>query len=339
MKSIEDSGRHLLDLINDILDLSKIEAAQLELQISTVSLADICMASLQLTKGMAGKRHQRVSYAPLIQPVLLNADARRLKQVLVNLLSNAIKFTPEGGELGLEVNLLPAENKVKLVVWDKGIGIKPEDMNKLFKPFVQIDSSLARQYSGTGLGLSLVQRLVELHNGSVELESTFGEGSRFIVTLPWYPQTMADFIAERKLNSNPEAAPEAAPSAVTLPTVLVADDNETLLDMISEFLRTKQFRVVTVQSGIELLNRVNEVKPDILLVDIQMPGMDGLETIRHIRKHESASVSSVPIIALTALSMTGDRERCLEAGANEYISKPLKLSELVGTINTLIKAV
>ncbi len=338
IRSIEDSGRHLLDLINDILDLSKIEAAQLELNIEPVSLADICQASLQLTKGMANKKRQRVHYTMATESIALNVDGRRMKQILVNLLGNAIKFTPDGGELGLEINLLKDEGKVQFVVWDKGIGIKPEDMGKLFKPFVQIDSSLARQYAGTGLGLSLVQRLVELHNGTVEMESIFGEGSRFIVTLPWMPSMDSERPASTSnfVPGTSSAVMQVANRAAR-PTVLVADDNETLLEMVSEFLDAKQYNVEKVTSGLALLEKVDGVQPDIFLVDIQMPGMDGLETIQRIRKHPVPAIATIPIIAITALSMTGDRERCLEAGANDYISKPLKLADLAAKIETLLR--
>jgi PAS domain S-box-containing protein len=164
LNSIHDSGNHLLTLINDILDLSKIEAGKLEIETSPSLLSDICQASLQLTKGMAHQKHQHVKYSATVEPILLDVDARRVKQILVNLLSNAIKFTPENGELGLDVEPDGVKQQVRLIVWDKGIGIKPENLSKLFQPFTQIDSGLAREYSGTGLGLSLVQRLVELHN-------------------------------------------------------------------------------------------------------------------------------------------------------------------------------
>lgn len=337
IKSIEESGRHLLDLINDILDLSKIEAAQLEIQVVPVPLSEICQASLQLTKGMANKKRQRVHSNVPVESVVVDVDPRRFKQVLVNLLSNAIKFTPEGGELGLDVTLLKSEGKVQFVVWDKGIGIKPEDKEKLFKPFIQIDSSLARQYAGTGLGLSLVRRLVELHNGTVDFESTFGLGSRFIVTLPW-TSTNKDALNHSKPESAPDMHPasDSAPAESGFPTILLADDNDTVLELVVEYLASRKFRPIPVRSGYELLDKLESVQPKLLLVDIQMPGMDGLETIRRIRHNPVDAVASIPIIALTALSMPGDRERCVAAGANEYVSKPVKLTELENIIKGLL---
>jgi len=155
------------------------------MQFEPCQAADICQSSLHLVKGMAHQKKQNIEFS--MEPALINirADSRRLKQMLVNLLSNAIKFTSEEGALGLEVLAREDKKAVFFTVWDKGIGIEPGAMEKLFKPFTQLDSSLARQYSGTGLGLSLVQRMAELHGGSVKVESVPGEGSRFTIILPW----------------------------------------------------------------------------------------------------------------------------------------------------------
>jgi PAS domain S-box-containing protein len=333
VRNIENSGRHLLALINDVLDLSKIEAGKLNLDMGYCYLEDICRASLQLTKGMAHQKHQDIKYSAMVEPVFLDADARRIKQVLVNLLSNSIKFTPENGELGLGVEPDKEKQQVRLVVWDKGIGIKPENLSKLFQPFTQIDGSLAREYSGTGLGLALVRRLVELHNGTVEVESVFGEGSRFIVTLPWTPQA-----ARRNLThagDHDESQPDTDDENISSPMILIADDNQVLLDMMGDFLEAKKYRTTRVKSGKELLEKVESVKADVILMDIQMPGMDGLETIHHVRSHRNAVIAATPIIAVTALAMPGDRDLCLDAGANDYLSKPVKLRELVETLNQL----
>jgi PAS domain S-box-containing protein len=185
LRNIEESGRHLLDLINDILDLSKIEAGKFDLRPEACDVAAICQACLQLTKGMAHQKRQTVEFRMEPESISMIADPRRLKQMIVNLLSNAIKFTPDEGTLGLELAGDQAARAVEFTVWDKGIGIAPENLGKLFKPFTQIDGRLARQYAGTGLGLSLVQRMAELHGGSVKVESEPGKGSRFTVVLPW----------------------------------------------------------------------------------------------------------------------------------------------------------
>ncbi len=335
LKNIQLSGRHLLDLINDILDLSKIEAGKLELKFEPCVLGDVCLASLQLIKGMAQHKHLQVHHMLSPESVIVRADARRLKQILVNLLSNAVKFTPENGEIGLEVQPDPSGREVRLVVWDKGIGIKAEDMPNLFKPFVQLDSGLAREYSGTGLGLSMVERLVNLHSGSIEVQSTFGEGSRFIISLPWLLLTPSrdEMQEDAVLGTRPLLLPVPG----SAPLVLLADDNEVALRLFADFLVATGYRVAEARSGAELLEMAVENPPDLILVDIQMPGMDGLETLRHIRSHPDPHIAGIPVIALTALAMSGDRERCLKAGASAYISKPVKLKELAEVVHEQIE--
>jgi PAS domain S-box-containing protein len=333
--TIEESGRHLLELLNDVLDLSKIEAGKLELQFDICSLADICQASLQMIKGMAGHKRQMVHYSPPAESATLYADARRLKQVLVNLLSNAVKFTPENGELGLEVQADQDNRKIKLTVWDKGIGIKSVDLHKLFQPFTQIDSRLSREYSGTGLGLSLVYRLIEAHNGGIEVESVHGEGSRFTVILPWNESSHPIHDDPRK-HFNLQTGITASPDKAQSPLILITDDNEVLLQMVTDFLEAQQYRVVQARNGFELLEKIMGSTPDLILLDIQMPRMDGLEAIRRIRSHANPEIAMTPLVAITALAMPGDRERCLQAGANEYMSKPVQLVELAATIQKLI---
>ncbi|MFM8322688.1 MAG: response regulator [Chloroflexota bacterium] len=455
VKNIEASGRHLLDLINDILDLSKIEAGRLEMQFASCDVAEICQASLQLIKGLAHQRRHKVSFTMEPPTLAVRADPRRLKQMLVNLLSNAVKFTPEGGELGLEVRA-GSDGSLAFCVWDRGIGIKPEDIGKLFKPFIQLDSSLARQYTGTGLGLSLVQRMAEMHGGGVQVESAIGQGSRFTIILPWSEEiapplpepaagdlsalkhtlviednlldaeSIAQYLREvgiaaviqPRIAGALELAASAQPSIILLDLhlpdgsgmallsqlkadprtrdipvliisvderrgealrlgalnylvkpftqeelrraiaqaaalqhntepvmvisppaqprlALVVDDNELVLNTISDFLSSRGWRVVSMQSGFELLERAPDLHPDVVLVDIQMPGMDGIEAIRRLRAHPDQRLSSVPVVAVTALAMTGDREKCLEAGANEYMSKPVSLAQLADLIGRL----
>jgi len=280
-----------------------------------------------------------VNYSPPAEPIIIRADARRLKQMLVNLLSNAIKFTPENGEIGLEVQADEKERKVKLIVWDKGIGIKPEDMDAIFKPFTQLDSGLAREYSGTGLGLSLVQHLIELHNGGIEVESNIGQGSRFTIVLPWSPlnTTPIPYNMLRHGNTGGLNLSALFPDRSKSPLVMYVDDNEMVLQMVGDFLEAQHYRVIKVRNGLELLERAAEVHPNIMLVDIQMPGIGGLETITRIRAHPDPLVAAAPVIAVTALAMPADRERCLRAGANDYMSKPLKLKELAATIQRLLE--
>ena len=341
---IEESGRHLLALINDILDVSKIEAGKLELEIGPVSVESVCRASLGLIKQTAHKKQLKVSSTFDSQVTTIQADGRRLKQILVNLLSNAVNFTPEGGTIGLEV-VGDAENEaVHLTVWDTGIGISQEDLPRLFQPFVQLDSSLSRQYAGTGLGLALVHRMAEMHRGSVSMESQKGEGSRFTVSLPWRESVKDSRDKGPKLQDEGLSVTNLRsltfqPSDLQ-PLILLAEDNEDNINTLLDYLQVKGYRVIVARNGHEAIERAREKRPDVILMDIQMPGMDGLEATRHIRADADAStglstgLAAVPIIALTALAMPGDRERCLEAGANEYLSKPVSLRGLVKVIET-----
>ena len=336
VKNIESSGRHLLDLINDILDLTKIEAGKVELQFAPCPVGEICQASLQLVKGMAHKKKHQVGFNMAPASLTVRADARRLKQMLVNLLSNAIKFTPENGQLGLDVSADEPGGWAYFRVWDKGIGIAPEHMGKLFRPFTQIDSDLARQNTGTGLGLSLVHRMAEAHGGQIKVESAPGEGSTFTIVLPLIqnePAPAAPVASETMLPASVEPSETSIPAGL----VMMADDNEQILNMVGDFLKSRGYQVVTTSSGFELLEQAPRLHPQILLVDIQMPGMDGIETMRRVRAHHDPLLRGVPIIAVTALAMTGDREKCLEAGANDYMSKPIALTQLADRIRTLLE--
>jgi PAS domain S-box-containing protein len=328
--TIEESGRHLLALINDILDLSKVEAGKVELQISRVVVESVCQASLQFIKEAAHRKQVKVSFSLDNKVSTMQADERRLKQLLVNLLSNAVKFTSEGGDVGLEVLGDAERQMVHFIVWDTGIGITRENIGRLFQPFVQLDSSLSRQYSGTGLGLSLVKRLAELHGGSVSVESKVGKGSRFTVSLPWQEASGGRQEAGGKMQEAPFVLHPAS-------CILLAEDDETNLTTMSDYLSAKGYRVIVARDGHEVIQRAREDRPDVVLMDIQMPGMDGLEAIRHIRAEPDPRVAQVPIIALTAIAMSGDRQRCLDAGANEYLSKPVSLKELVEVIETQLR--
>jgi signal transduction histidine kinase len=343
VRTIEGSGRHLLDLINDILDVAKIEASKEELELAPVSVGSVCEASLGLIKQNAHKKQLKVSTVLDSAATVLRADERRLKQILVNLLTNAVKFTPEGGSIGLEVAGDAERGAVHFTVWDTGIGIAAEDMERLFQPFLQLDSRLSREHTGTGLGLSLVQRLAEMHGGGVSVESEVGKGSRFTVSLPWQETDQARKAkGESPQDTEPReepAMPGGQPSAV----ILLAEDNESSVSTFFDYLQAKGYRVIVARNGNEAIDLARDGSPDLILMDVQMPGMDGLEATRRIRADADPStglrtkLADVPIIALTALAMPGDRERCLEAGVNEYLSKPVSLRQLVDVIEVQIE--
>jgi PAS domain S-box-containing protein len=322
---VKESGRHLLELINDILDISKIEAGRMELDLHNVSVEKLCQSSLRMIKELAQKKNLKVAFE-VIGPVdVVLGDERRLKQSLVNLLSNAVKFTPADSHIGLEVCGHPEENEVTFTVWDKGVGIAQEDIQYLFKPFVQLDSGLTREYQGTGLGLALVAQMMRLHGGRVELESEVGEGSRFTITLPWLPEQQ-----NTKTKSTSELPRPSRPEEKHTGKVLLVEDTEVISSLMNEYLHYKGYQVFIARNGMEGFLLAKEETPDLILMDIMMPVMDGLEATKLIR--EVDSLKHTPIVALTALAMPGDRERCIAAGMTDYLSKPIRIQELADMI-------
>ncbi|NER07014.1 MAG: response regulator, partial [Okeania sp. SIO3C4] len=228
------------------------------------------------------------------------------------------------------------DEKIQFEVWDNGIGIEKKSFEKLFRPFEQIDSKLSRNYEGTGLGLALVNKLVALHNGSISVESEVGKGSRFIVQLPYsnnniqpeHTSSSTKSIEENDLNKS---------ATMKKKKILLAEDNDFNITTITEYLTAKGLKVELAFNGIETLEKVLTIKPDLVIMDIQMPQVDGLEATQRIRKIKDPSISKIPIIAVTALAMPGDRERCIQAGANEYLRKPVSLKEIHNLILEYLK--
>ena len=333
---IEESGRHLLDLINDVLDVAKIEAGRVDLDIIGVPVSSLCEASVRLVSQQALKKQLRLTQQ--IDPAVtkVSADGRRLKQVLVNLLSNAVKFTPSGGAIGLEVVGDSEHGLVRFTVWDTGIGIADADLARLFQPFMQVDSGFARAHEGSGLGLTLVSHLVRLHGGSVEVVSVVGQGSRFSVPLPWHSRTSEP--SEPLPLSVPSLyLPSSAKRSTDGPLILLADDNVASIDLITAYLEVRGLRLVVAHDGLETVQLAAALRPDLILMDVQMPKLDGLAATRQIRA--TPALACIPIVALTALAMPGDRERCLEAGANAYMSKPISLKLLTHVVSSFIQSV
>lgn len=377
VNGIRESANHLLLLINDILDVAKMDAGKLSLDITSFAVENVCQSSLRLVSEMAQKKRLELHYDRSVSATQLDADERRLKQMLVNLLSNAIKFTPEGGKIGLEVSADAENNTIRFTVWDTGIGISPEDSKKLFQPFVQLDGSHVRQHGGTGLGLFLVYRMAELHAGSIAVTSEPHRGSRFTISLPWRQKRQSFNIGEmmpptanpgnfaqphsivneqngeesgphlqmHKVKPEHHANTAAAVATSTkshasridyIPSVLIADDNEANLRVLTDFIQEWRCRLLIARTGVEAVQQAKEEHPDLVLMDIQMPEMNGLDAIRLIRTEPS--LRQVPIIALTALAMPGDREQCLAAGANDYLSKPIQIERLTEVLNVHLKS-
>ncbi|HMB24854.1 MAG TPA: ATP-binding protein, partial [Anaerolineales bacterium] len=339
LQIVETSGRHLLELINDILDLSKIDAGKFDIHPQTMEVNALCQSALALVRQQAAQKSISLTYEEDQAVSKFQADMRRMKQILVNLLTNAIKFTPKDGRVILRVQANAEQDLIQFSVIDNGIGIARENLKDLFQPFVQVDSSLTRQFEGTGLGLALVQKLTDLHGGSVNVESEIGKGSQFTINLPWHKDTIkieAGFTAETgSIVTAPEWKPAFPPDKAKRPVILLAEDNPTNIMTVGEYLESYGYEIVVAHNGWQAISKAEETNPSIILMDIQMPSLDGFEATRRLRANPR--FTTTPIIALTALAMPGDRERCLEAGANEYLSKPVSLKLLVKTIQKMLE--
>ena len=208
-------------------------------------------------------------------------------------------------------------------------------MDRLFDPFVQLDSKLARQYSGTGLGLALVDRMVQMHGGEISVESELGQGSRFIVSFPWSePAKTTETVEQATVDTPSESAVLSIPAVkVRSAMILLAEDEEATAKLVTDYLQVSGYLVIVAENGIEALEQTKEEKPDVILMDIQMPEMDGLEAITRLR--EDTEMSTIPIIALTALAMPGDRQRCLEAGAEYFFDKAAEFEQVAQVIKQL----
>lgn len=330
---VERSGRHLLALINDVLDLAKIESGKMDLRLAPLALHDLCDNSISFVQPQARQKQIQIRVHLRQVPVHIEADELRLKQALINLLDNAVKFSPAGGAVSLTVE--PDDDPstpmtmLRFMVDDSGPGIAPDNYDRMFESFVQLDSSLTREHGGTGLGLALVKRIAEMHGGQVTVDSQLGQGSRFILQIPC--PTVALSPGQGVIDLKPPPEP-VAPSPKG--QILVAEDNLANRSLMVDMLRSLGYQVTTAQDGSAALQQALTQPPDLILMDIQMPNLDGLEAIRQMRTHPT--LAHRPIVALTALVMPGDRERCLKAGATAYLAKPLPMDGLDTLLQRLL---
>jgi two-component system, sensor histidine kinase len=318
----------LITILNDILDLSKIEAGKMTLEKIDFDLAGVVRDSLRIFDSAVREKHLdvRLSIAPGC-PEWARGDPARVRQVLVNLIGNAVKFTNEGC---IEVLVQPAVPAgLQFVVRDTGIGITPEKLESIFNAFTQADGSHTRRFGGTGLGLTITRRLVNLMGGRVWAESGIGQGSRFCFELP-----MA-------AGSSPAASPEeAAPVEAPLPKlhVLVAEDNAVNQKVISAVLRRQGWSITLASNGEEAWGHFRDGCFDLILMDVQMPEMDGLQATRLIREQEMrhASGERIPILALTAHASLAQHEECLAVGMDGILTKPLSVPSLLREIRAMV---
>jgi CheY-like chemotaxis protein len=261
-------------------------------------------------------------------PILI-ADEIRVRQMLLNLLSNAIKFTPKGRAIGIRVQQVAEQ--LQLTVWDEGIGIAADQLASLFQPFQQLESPLSKQYEGTGLGLALTQKLTRLHGGDVTVTSQANQGSAFTLNLPINCRTATPRDEHHAVqNATLSESLPATPSPSTTQPILVVEDNPINALLLQHMLTHWGYQVHHCANGHDALTWLEEHQPALVLMDIQLPGLNGLDVTQQIRQHPQWQ--TIPIVATTALAQPQDRDRCLAAGMQEYLSKPINHAELVSIL-------
>jgi signal transduction histidine kinase/ActR/RegA family two-component response regulator len=347
LETVRSSSDALLGIINDILDFSKIEARKLEIDVidfdPQLTIAD-AMRSLEPRANSKGLELAS-QIAPDV-PTVLGGDPARLRQVLLNLVGNAVKFT-ETGKVLLKVDCERIEGKrvrMTLAISDTGIGIPLEMQASIFEPFTQGDASTTRRYGGTGLGLTISARLVELMGGTIRLDSEPGRGTRVYVTLPFEIRAaiVAPELQDKPADVRGLEVVVVGDNATKRPIVtevlrslriLVAEDNPVNRTLVTAILTKRGHKVVSVVNGREAVAVAGRDAFDVILMDVQMPEMDGLDATRAIRKAEEGTAVHVTIIALTAHAMKGDREVCLAAGMDEYLTKPINAKDLFALLD------
>ena len=338
---IHEGGQHLLSLINDILDLSKIEAGHIDLELEPIHLDSLLSEALSVVQEKAKAHHIAVSHKDMTQDELFKGDRRRIKQIIYNLLSNAVKFTPDHGTINIEASLVDRQQAetnipgfrhgvrmslpqgdfstyVQISVTDSGIGIALDDMTKLFKPFMQIKNELTRRVEGTGLGLATVLRLAQLHGGTVALSSEEGQGSCFSLWLPWRLETV-----------QPQNGAARARGR-SLPLALVIEDDAKAAQLMRVQLEHAGFRVQQVMSAEEALQLAGGITPDLVTLDIRLPGMDGWDFLTRIK--DIPTWSHVPVVVV---SLAADHEIGLSLGAASVLQKPFGPSEFIQELERL----
>ncbi len=361
LKIINESGQRLLLLINDILDLSKIESGKLELKIESFDPRELVQPLRSVAKAMSSDKH--IEFMLDIDesvPKTVACDKQKLNQVLLNVVGNAVKFTEAGS---VKLGLCYQDGKICITVEDTGIGIKSDDLDSIFDEFKQVDSSMTRRYSGTGLGLAICKKLIEMMDGRIFVESEYGKGTKFtfsvsdrsnsleeaffthdnpeqqIADAPVEFKTkihISDFIPSHKREKPDKASSEAADENehAGKPRILIAEDNR-FGRMTMKMMLEKDYALIFAEDGKEAVEKFYSEKPDIILMDVMMPVMDGIEALHKIA--EGHSCLPIPIIAVTAKAMKGDKEMLINEGFTEYVSKPIDRTALIEVVRTHLK--
>ena len=327
------STNRLTRLLTDILDISRIETGRLEFERKEFLVRDLAQSVTELFDVIYKDKH-----VPLVcridpdTPQTLVGDEARIRQILFNLVGNAFKFTDRGA-ITLEIYPIDSPTsaglRVAFSVHDTGIGIPEDRLKDLFTPFVQVDTAYSRAYQGAGLGLAIVKRLVTLMEGHIIMDTLPGEGTSAHVILP--------FGRNGKASPESNAQPAAAASPLPAASVLLVEDDLSNQYFMQRLLEKAGVRSATAENGLEALERWESGDFDCILMDIQMPVMDGIEATKAIRNSDAGAKADIPIIALTSFAMAGDREKFLAAGMNDYLSKPVHLDDLKAALDRVMK--
>ncbi len=347
LNMVKSSSKHLLDIINDILDISKIESGKFKLDLVPFNLEERISKMVKNISVLAYKKFIEVMYFidPNISEGNIIGDPSKLDQILMNLLSNAIKFTDRGNIIVCAKKVEGPKDKIKIQfsVSDTGIGIPEDKMDRLFKTFSQIDDSYTKKYGGTGLGLSISKNLVNMMNGNIWVTSKHNQGSCFYFTAEFSEDENSSkcFLEDdNEITSTVKYTKKVTTNIKQVnnsKNILIVDDNEINQRFISTLISKRGYNYFTAFDGIEALNLLNQVnKIDLILMDIQMPNLNGLNTTKRIRNIETDTKNHIPIIAMTAYAMIGDREKFLSAGMDDYISKPIDYTTLYKLIDKFL---
>ena len=335
IRTLQMSADSLLGLVNDLLDIAKLETHKVELDLNSFSMTRVIEEVISMmTVQVKAKGLEFSANGPCIENKCFVGDSQRIRQIILNLCSNAVKFT-EKGFVKIEVDCKKIKAKKEMItisVSDSGIGIEKHKLPFIFDKFTQSDSSISRRYGGTGLGLAITKNLVDIMGGNIAVDSKVGEGSTFTVSIPLK-------VCDKKEQQHEDfkGFKNIIPSALNN-LILIVDDYEPNVVVASELLQKFGFNTISASHGAEALSIINSTnKINLILMDIQMHGLNGLDTTQEIRKFEKLqSKAPVPIIGVTAHALKGDRERCLAAGMDDYISKPYKPKELHEKIKNML---
>ena len=334
LHKLESSGQLLLGIINNILDMSRIESGKTTLSVEPMHLSQQLDQLSTMIRAQASEKAQTFTVSTHLRHENLLADPTRLNQVLMNILSNAVKYTPRGGHIRFEVEELPRNEhyaKYRFVVQDDGIGMSKAYQKTLFDPFTREERSGTNKVQGTGLGMAITKNIVDLMGGSINVESTTGKGTRFEVVLEFPVDAEADTVPEAQVL--PEEEEETSPLSGM--KFLCAEDNAINAEILEMLLETKGASCTICPNGQEIVDAFASVKPgdyDMILMDVQMPVMDGLEATRRIRSGENPLGHTIPILAMTANAFLEDMQKSKEAGMDEHLSKPVDIAALEQTV-------